>query len=357
MTASAPMPIDTRTPPLARGRRARRGFTLMELILTVGIIALLASLVIVALGGVRAAGNRAQSSNALRQMAFAYTGYSTEHRQTLMPGFATGPRLKSLGINPRLPGGSFLDPALSPSSVANPPTVSDASSYVWRLAPYLSGDWEAMFVDYRSRELIGRLNAEITGERDPAGEEAYGPATALGADIGASRVPAYGLNSVFLGGDDYHGGSDVTDRNPWDNPGNAIAATRFSQVRNPTRVTLFAPVVSWGEQDAKPANDLLPNAPVSDIFFGYPELRPPMLSWTPGTSGAMQPQMLQWRLRGDGMIEAQGDFARGGGWPIVRSGQDEVPVAHLDGSVTTETLLNLSKDLRLWSPFESGFTP
>jgi prepilin-type N-terminal cleavage/methylation domain-containing protein len=326
-------------------RTTSRGFTLLELILTVGLIALLAALVIVSLGPVRRLSNRTDSSNALRQMALGYRSYATDSGGQLMPGYVNADLLARLQLKPKLESGTPL--------IAEPvPTdPNDASGYVWRLAPYLDHAWDTMFVDYRNTELLERLQTQFDRKQ-------YGPGTNPEGinDVSVALVPSFGLNSIFVGGDNVHGGGDVTVRNPWTpvDPGQVLAATRLSEVRNPSRLIVFAPVAYWSELDPAGAGSWVPNATITDIEFGYPQLQPPML---PALDA---PDVLEtyWQfVEGDGggldVLDFPGDFSAGGGIPFARWGRDKLPVAHLDGSVTTENLRRVAEDMSLWSPFAS----
>ena len=332
----------------------RRAFTMIEMLITVGLILLLASLIIVALRGVRGSANRVVSANALRQMCLAYNAYSADNEQQLMPGYVSATMLKQLGINPKLPTGvPFNDPTDPDWDDPN-----DASSYVWRLAPYLEYDWRTFFVDYRSPALMGKVTTEFEND-------IYGPGSAdweaKPSQMGISLVPSFGLNTIMLGGDDVHGGNAVTTLNPWDNPGNKLAATRFSEVKNPSMLIVFAPSVHFGERDGDTANDLFdyednPPLPMAGLHLGYCELRPPKLY----VNGDWE---RQWRVQSNQVVVADGDFSAtdakdrpiGGGWPIARWDQDKLPVGHLDCSVTTELITNLAEDMFKWSPWETGF--
>ncbi|MBT8485328.1 MAG: type II secretion system protein [Phycisphaerales bacterium] len=330
----------------------RRGFTLLELIVTVGLIVLLASIVVVALGGVRAGANRADSMGALRQMTIAYNTYTTDAKQRLMPGYADGPTLKTLGINPKRADGNPVDPDLAAGG-GTPPPRSDASSYVWRLAPYMNHDWETFYVDYQSGDLEMRLATEI--------EEfsVFGPGTAVDADahMGVARVPAFGLNSIFLGGDNVHGGSFVTDRNPW-NPSPALAsqklaATRYAEVKNPASVILFAPTQVHYSGGMAPG--FITDPPVTGVRFGSPVVRPPYLRLDDSAANPADWiwQDQQWSFDGQEVTPAgSADYTEGSGVPLGRWG-GRMPAAHLDGSVDDREMAEYATDMRLWSPFEA----
>ncbi len=316
--------------------RRHRAFSLLELLVSIAIIMVLVGLLLVSLRGVRASATRTDSMNALRQMALAYSSYSDEHRKRLMPGyigadlFADGEPFENLIV--KLPAGEVLDP-------------EDAQSYVWRLAPYVDHAWETFFTDTRDQGLLSELEAEF-------GKGIYGPAGNSNIDGGISERPAYGLNSIFVGGDSVHGGTYATNRNPWDGSEEKIAATRFSEVKNPSRLIIFAPTVML-EADL-------------DESLGFCELRPPFLEFDPDADTWINPQ---WSIGVGGLVQptVTGQDGRAG-LPIVRSGKNTIPVANLDGSATIERLEYLGMtaedtdddgvpdrffvDMRRWSPFE-----
>ena len=74
-------------------RGALEAFTLTELLVVVGLIAVMVSLLMPALGKVRAAAHTANCLSNLRQMSTAWTVYTTEHKGRLMEYiFTSGPR-------------------------------------------------------------------------------------------------------------------------------------------------------------------------------------------------------------------------------------------------------------------------
>jgi len=64
-------------------RRQPRGFTLTELLVVLGLIAVMISLLLPALGKARAAANSAACMSNLRQMGTGWTMYLTEHKGRL----------------------------------------------------------------------------------------------------------------------------------------------------------------------------------------------------------------------------------------------------------------------------------
>ncbi len=323
--------------------RKLRAFTMTELLITIALIFLLASLIVVSLHGVRAAANRTESANALKQMALAFNAYSADNRQYFMPGYMDVP--KALGIDAKKESGDVHD-------------EEDTASYVWRLAPYLDHNWKTMFVDYRSKELQARITAEqLSG--------AYGPGTLdqwtqTGEAMGTSSIPSFGMNTTFIGGDNVHGGGGIVALNPWDNPSQKLAATRYTEVKNPARVLVFAPCSNYLENDGDDATSLFDPSPVSKIHLGDAALRPPYITLQ-GVDTEPDPSQWewidrQWRIADEDETAiapvSSADFTAGGGCPIARWG-GKLPAAHIDGSVSIRALEEYAFDMRMWSPFTS----
>ena len=327
-----------------------RGFTLVELLIVIGLIALLVSILLVSLRGLRQAAGRTDSLSTLRQLAMAHSSYSQENDYRLIPGYIDASMMiDSTPDQPfedlivRAPDGTVLDP-------------EDAQSWVWRLAPHFGFDIRALLTDIGDKSLESKFDAEVA-----AG--VYGPATTGPGDIGIADHPAYGLNSIFIGGDSTHGGAYVTDRNPWDpDPAFAneiLAATQFSQVKKPARIILFGPT-------ARAATTGALTTAYDDPNLGFAELRPPYLQ----RDATGQWNMPQWNLGAGGAVirTTSGAYADGAGLPIVRAGIAEYPVSHLDGSAEVLRLEHLAPridsggaqtmvDMSYWSAFEINMGP
>lgn len=78
---------DTRSIARVRVRVGRSGFSLIELLVVIGILGLLAVLLFPALNGAREAGRRAACSSNLRQLHTAYLSYLRDHRGRTFPYF------------------------------------------------------------------------------------------------------------------------------------------------------------------------------------------------------------------------------------------------------------------------------
>ena len=296
----------------------------MELLIVVAIIALLVGIVAVSLRGVRGAATRTRSLSALRQTAMGYSMYSQDNNGRLLPGYIDIGLLNdpaffgSLKIS--LGGGSEL-------------ADEDKQSYVWRLAPYVDDHWQTFFEDTSSSSAMTSFTAEYQRMVIPNGGHTPGL---------ISEHPSFGLNSIFVGGDSVHGG--VESHNPWDGTEPEKAATRLTQVVNPTKLIVFAPtaVAATAMSDT-----------YEDVGVGSCELRAPFLD-RPANTWTNQ----QWLIGANGRVTQAptGSFGDGGGLPIARTaknvlngGKEPIPVVHLDGSTAVQPMVELSADMRHWT--------
>lgn len=185
----------------------RRAFTLVELLVVVGIVALLISLLLPVVSRSRAAARQLQSCSNLRQMMLGYAGYHHQNRGWLLFGY-------------------------TPSTVsASPVTVYDpvskqtlgvpiADRYPWRLLPYVANLWPIIH-GHDTTPPIPRA-----GDPD-AWMKAYN----------LSLSPTYGINAVYVGGHkDFEG---FTGAGNWPNVGKHVVF-RASEVRRPSELIVFA---------------------------------------------------------------------------------------------------------------------
>ncbi|MHC5024667.1 MAG: type II secretion system protein [Planctomycetota bacterium] len=335
-------------------QRPTRAFTLVELLVTIGIIAVLVGLIVVSMKGLRLSAHRAESLSALRQMMSGYLSYAADHDQRLMPGY--------IAPDDFLPGEAFEDldgriilPNDYRFDLSAIEDREDAGSYVWRLAPYVDGRWEIFCADYGSRGLVSRLQREFDGQNLASvdGDEVYGRGSRGANDIGLGFAPSFGLNSIYLGGDSFHGGGPVTDLSPWNpaDPSRVIAAERLSQVKNPAKIITFAANFQ-GNESLRP-----PDVTGSEIQYGYPTLRPPLVALDattinpdPETWPAGPDQYAQWAYQPGSLepVVTDGDDGNGIGLPVGRWGAEQVPTCTLDGATAIENPLALARDISRW---------
>jgi prepilin-type N-terminal cleavage/methylation domain-containing protein len=307
--------------------RSERGFTLMELLVVVAIVALLVGLVTVSMRTVRNSASRTRSLAALRTISTGHAQYIRDHAWRLLPGYIDttlfGYNQEFEDLIVKRPSGTVLAP-------------DDRQSYVWRLAPYVDDAWQTFFAETTDAGAMSRFNADFVAD-------VFGPGSPSAAFGGICERPSFGMNSMFVGGDSLHGDEQARERSPWNTAGNAtIAATRFTQILRPARLIVFGPAAKVGAA-ARPVYE--------DPEVGYCELRPPYYIFCCPTDTWIDPQ---WMTGERGLVQqtTTGNYDYGAGLPIDRTGGNRMPLAHADGSTAVEPIENLARDMRRWNPFE-----
>lgn len=186
------------------------GFTLVELLVTISVVAVLGALTVGAVSQVRDSAHKANDASAARQLAAAYLMYPQDHQGQLMPS-QPSQRDQQLQV--------VHDHTGAPITVA-----AAANRYVFRLLPY-----------------TGSLDAMYPGQSQPHLQEMREEGNVY--DI--SLYPSFGLNSDYVGGN-YEGGRYSVERNP------RVAITRMAQCINPSEQILFVSTHSAGVSDTVP---------------------------------------------------------------------------------------------------------
>ena len=220
--------------------RLRCGFTILELILSVAIIALLAGLLLPALSLVKRSGQKTRELSAARQLMVAYSAYAYDHNGVLMPGLYRR--------NPTLPA---FDEA---GNELTGPAGLLAARYPWRLAPYLNYNLSGL---YQDEHVLSELQSQSLNH------------------YWISLVPSLGINAVFVGGDYQDGGwADSTHVRLF----GRVYLTRLSEAKHPPRLIVFASARYSGEDLPGP----LPGG--RPFIEGYHRVNPPYLmsrEWKP----------------------------------------------------------------------------
>ena len=112
-----------RYPPAPTNNQAR-GFTLVELMVVIGVIAVLVAIVLHAASAVRDSAERSREMAAARTLAQAWVAYATDNNGAVLPGYVGGMEA--------------LDQFGNPIETEAVPVA--AKRWPWRLASYLGHD-------------------------------------------------------------------------------------------------------------------------------------------------------------------------------------------------------------------------
>ncbi|MHC4948498.1 MAG: type II secretion system protein [Planctomycetota bacterium] len=176
--------------------RRRDGFTIIELLVAIGVLTLLIGLLVPALAGVKKRARKADELNRLRQVGVAWAAYANQNDGGLLPGYLGREALAGWGTKFKYPDGTEIPPA--PDYAISDPNI--AGPWTWRLLPYLDHD-PASVLGHRDGASI-----DVRQLQDRAEEAAF--------------EPAFAYNGMFVGGWWYgprdfmyeRGKDDVTDR-------------------------------------------------------------------------------------------------------------------------------------------------
>lgn len=186
-------------------RRPRSGFTIIEVLVVVAIIALLLGILLPAISSARVTARRTLEMSAARDLMLAWNLYADDHDGEVLPGYRSD--LPAVNLEGDQLEGTIL-----------------ARRYPWRIVPYLGQDLRFLYVN----EMVDRLEDA---------EQAYDQAT---FDYVVSLYPSLGLNATWIGGDETELGF---------NP-NALQAfgpfyvRRRTEVRFTDRLMVFGSAVS-----------------------------------------------------------------------------------------------------------------
>jgi len=178
----------------SRSSRPLAGFTIVELLVVIGVIGLLVALLVPALGSAQRRARKTDETASLRQIGIAWSFYATTHREAALPGYIpeevqnVASDASTFALTVRFPDGSLVPPQL-------------AATWPWRLAAQL---------DYNPRVLIGNRPLDEVDDIvrisspdfiDPGlatADGAYAEETTRAETI--AFQPAFGYNAYYVGG-------------------------------------------------------------------------------------------------------------------------------------------------------------
>lgn len=174
----------------------------MEILVVIGIVALLMALLLPALSSVRRAGRKTAEQNDLRSILAGWSSYASDFNERILPGYLETDVQQQWKVNfPREKGGGSIDRAF-------------ARSYPFRLLSYVSFHLPAF----------------------------YGYAKSTGVDVETDAAdiaehPAFGYNGLYLGGwyEGLHPGGVARMRFELAN----VTALNMSQIQRTTETVVF----------------------------------------------------------------------------------------------------------------------
>jgi prepilin-type N-terminal cleavage/methylation domain-containing protein len=145
------------------GTKTVTGFTLIELLVVIAIIAILAALLLPALGSAKNQARLTEELSAGRQLMLAVQMYADDWNGAMFPGYFTS--------------SSAVD------SQHQPLFFPENARYPWRIVPYLSGSMKLIYSGV-NRAYLDNLQASSSSDYD----------------YSVSLFPSLGMNSYFIGG-------------------------------------------------------------------------------------------------------------------------------------------------------------
>ena len=218
-------------------RTRHQGFSLMELLVVVGIIAVLISILLPSLGSARRQARQTRVAADLHNMLVAYSTYTADNGDRVLPGF--------------LPVGTSWTVASQQSGIA-PVSGQAALRYPWRFQPYFR-DWRVLFNSGPlSNEEINTYAYQL------------------------SLLPRFGLNSMFVGGDPRTQSLVLGANGPVSRGNGGSVVFRSVEVRRPSSLIVFAETGNFvgGKLNTASSSTLPPSCPPESLT-GYFQLWPP----------------------------------------------------------------------------------
>jgi type II secretory pathway pseudopilin PulG len=158
--------------------KKKSGFTLVELLVIIGIIAILVGVLLPALSKARLSSKELVSESGLRQMLLGYAMYAQDNHGSVLWGYTPAAvNGVTITVTDPLSGQTFGSPI--------------ADRYPWRLLPYVANIWQI---------IHGHEDLPPIPQRGDSASAAFLKAYTL------SLNPTYGINSVYVGGDANYGG-------------------------------------------------------------------------------------------------------------------------------------------------------
>lgn len=295
----------------------RRGFTLVEMLITLAIIALLMGLLLTGLRAARDSARETRQTSNLRQLFVAWHTYSVSNSEQVLPGFLESGVQQAWKVKYRNASGQEIDPAL-------------AQTYTWRLAG---------FMDFSTELTIGYLEsgaADFAGSIYEPGPRSFAmpPALASVESLPGSAValqPEFGYNAYYLGG--------------WWTMTSGAPSMRFIDAKHPTTGAPVTPVARSLAALTRPENIVVFCA---STYSGTGDFRAPEPTAS-GSAWVVPPwlgDLKIWEIGGDGLDSNAITVLQPQAVPLRRFNM--IPYATADGSQRVGSYADF-RDMKAWT--------
>ncbi|MFM8818398.1 MAG: type II secretion system protein, partial [Phycisphaerales bacterium] len=209
----------------------RAAFTIVELLVTVGIIALLTGIIIAGVRSALGTARKTKELNLMRGVHAAWTQYANSYDEHLLPGFIDEPTQAAWRVTYRNMSGAQL-----PTSVSQ--------TYPWRLARFLDDPYGTLLA-YRAEE--GPIERQSDLAEAWVGEPAIPSWMSNATNVGGSGIalqPAFGYNAYYVGGW-WQNSALAFDTASWTSQGGTsprsggLVATRLAQISRTGELGIF----------------------------------------------------------------------------------------------------------------------
>jgi prepilin-type N-terminal cleavage/methylation domain-containing protein len=180
--------ISQSTPLSARTLRFRspRAFTIVELLVVVGIIALLMGILVTGIRGAIGSARKTRELNGLRGVYAAWYQYANTYEEQLLPGFLDEQTQVNWKVNYTNTSSGTVSQSLS-------------QTYPWRLARFMDDPYGTM-ISYIESENSD-ANTDVCGEWDGVPTHPAWMAPAFGVPGSTMALqPAFAYNAFYMGG-------------------------------------------------------------------------------------------------------------------------------------------------------------